>query len=245
MPRAPRPTRAPTCSASATRAAARLPGRSCRAAVDAARAAVATPLGIHCHNDCELAVAQLARRGRARAACRCRARSTASASAAATPTSSRSSPMLQLKRGYHVRAAGAARRARATSSRFVVRAREPRARTSARPTSARARSRTRAGCTSPPCRRTPRPTSTSIPTLVGNRQRVLVSDLSGPLEHRSTRRAEFGIDLDERRAGRPARSSDELKDLEARGYAFEGAEASLRAPHAEARSTATSARSSA
>ena len=53
--------------------------------------AVDVPLGIHTHNDCDLAVANSLAAVDAGAST-CRARSTASASAAATPTSSPSSP---------------------------------------------------------------------------------------------------------------------------------------------------------
>jgi 2-isopropylmalate synthase len=63
------------------------------------------------------------------------------------------------------------------------------------------------------------------PALVGNHQRVLLSDLSG----RSNiiyKAREFGVDLD---SSDPAvqRLLTELKDLESRGYQFEGAEASF------------------
>jgi 2-isopropylmalate synthase len=63
------------------------------------------------------------------------------------------------------------------------------------------------------------------PDLVGNAQRVLVSDLAG----RSNilyKAEKFGIDLS---SNKPAITAllQELKDLEARGYAYEGAEASF------------------
>ena len=63
------------------------------------------------------------------------------------------------------------------------------------------------------------------PDLVGNHQRVLLSDLSG----RSNivyKAREFGVDLDSKD---PAvrKLLDELKALESRGYQFEGAEASF------------------
>jgi 2-isopropylmalate synthase len=63
------------------------------------------------------------------------------------------------------------------------------------------------------------------PALVGNRQRVLLSDLSG----RSNivyKAREFGVDLD---GNDPAVRNllETLKDLESRGYQFEGAEASF------------------
>ena len=63
------------------------------------------------------------------------------------------------------------------------------------------------------------------PELVGNRQRVLVSDLSG----RSNilyKAQEFGVDVEELK---PAVRSvlAEVKELENRGFQFEGAEASF------------------
>jgi 2-isopropylmalate synthase len=63
------------------------------------------------------------------------------------------------------------------------------------------------------------------PALVGNHQRVLLSDLSG----RSNivyKAREFGIDLD---SSDPAVRTllEDLKELESRGYQFEGAEASF------------------
>lgn len=76
------------------------------------------------------------------------------------------------------------------------------------------------------------------PALVGNHQRVLLSDLSG----RSNivyKAREFGIDLDSRD---PAIRTllEDLKELESRGYQYEGAEASFellmqRALHGHAR----------
>lgn len=63
------------------------------------------------------------------------------------------------------------------------------------------------------------------PALVGNHQRVLLSDLSG----RSNivyKAREFGIDLDSRDPSIVKLLTD-LKDLESRGYVYEGAEASF------------------
>ena len=87
-------------------------------------------------------------------------------------------------------AASSSRRCRAPSTSSPTSSR-----TSASRTSARARSRTRAACTSRPCRRTRETYEHIDPELVGNRQRVLVSDLSG----RSNvvyKAKEFGLDLD-------------------------------------------------
>jgi len=63
------------------------------------------------------------------------------------------------------------------------------------------------------------------PAAVGNRQRILVSDLSGRANVLSKAR-EFGLSLDEKN---PATSLvlDEIKSLEDLGYQYEGAEASF------------------
>jgi 2-isopropylmalate synthase len=63
------------------------------------------------------------------------------------------------------------------------------------------------------------------PAVVGNVQRVLVSDLSGR-SNLLSKAEQFGLDL----GGRPEAVQELLarrKDLEARGYAYEGAEASF------------------
>jgi 2-isopropylmalate synthase len=63
------------------------------------------------------------------------------------------------------------------------------------------------------------------PAVVGNVQRVLVSDLSGR-SNLLSKAEQFGLDL----GGRPEAVQEllaRLKDLEARGYAYEGAEASF------------------
>jgi 2-isopropylmalate synthase len=63
------------------------------------------------------------------------------------------------------------------------------------------------------------------PSLVGNSQRVLVSDLSGESSILAKAR-EFGLDMEkDRKAAREALKR--IKDLEHGGYKFEGAEASL------------------
>ncbi|MEI7592303.1 MAG: citramalate synthase [Actinomycetes bacterium] len=61
------------------------------------------------------------------------------------------------------------------------------------------------------------------PAAVGNHTRVLVSDLGGRAGM-IMKAAEFDIDLDDRAAGV---LSDDLKNLEARGWLFEAADASL------------------
>jgi len=61
------------------------------------------------------------------------------------------------------------------------------------------------------------------PAVVGNRTRVLVSDLGGRAGM-AMKAAEFGVELDSRAA---AELSERLKVLEAEGYVFEAADASL------------------
>jgi 2-isopropylmalate synthase len=61
------------------------------------------------------------------------------------------------------------------------------------------------------------------PTVVGNHTRVLVSDLGGRAGM-SLKAKEFGVDLDDRAAGD---LSERLKVLEAEGFQFEAADASL------------------
>ncbi|HEX5366733.1 MAG TPA: citramalate synthase [Acidimicrobiales bacterium] len=61
------------------------------------------------------------------------------------------------------------------------------------------------------------------PAVVGNHTRVLVSDLGGR-SGMVLKARELGVDLDDRAAGE---LSDQLKQLEAEGYQFEAADASL------------------
>jgi 2-isopropylmalate synthase len=63
------------------------------------------------------------------------------------------------------------------------------------------------------------------PAAVGNAQRVLVSDLSGR-SNLLAKAEQFGLDLS-RRPDAVQELLGRLKDLEARGYAYEGAEASF------------------
>jgi len=63
------------------------------------------------------------------------------------------------------------------------------------------------------------------PALVGNRTRVLVSDMAGRSSI-AMKAKELGFDVDEKSSGMKG-LIDELKDLEFRGYEFEAADASL------------------
>ena len=62
------------------------------------------------------------------------------------------------------------------------------------------------------------------PEAVGNKRRVLVSDLSGQSNVRY-KAAEFGVELDG--SGVARKAVNRIKELENLGYAFEGAEASF------------------
>ncbi len=61
------------------------------------------------------------------------------------------------------------------------------------------------------------------PTLVGNEMRILVSDLSGQ-GNMLSKAEEFGLDVTKEEA---VKVLEEIKTLEAEGYVFEGAEASV------------------
>jgi 2-isopropylmalate synthase len=64
------------------------------------------------------------------------------------------------------------------------------------------------------------------PALVGNRTRVLVSDMAGRSSI-AMKAKELGLELDEKSSAMKT-LIDELKDLEFRGYEFEAADASLK-----------------
>ena len=87
------------------------------------------------------------------------------------------------------------------------------------------RSRTRRACTPPRSRWTRCSTSTSIPALVGNDMRMLVSDMAGRASV-EIKGKQLGYDLsgDKATVGRVV---ERVKELEARGYTFEAADASF------------------
>ena len=141
-----------------------------------------SPLGIHMPQRLRPGRGQLAGRRRRRGRRRCRARSTASASAAATSTSSASIANLALE----ARLRGAAARQPGASDRAVaLRLRDRqhelphrpavRRRQRLRPQGRHARARRRQA--------TPASYEHIDPAPVGNERRVLVSELSGPVEH--------------------------------------------------------------
>ena len=80
------------------------------------------------------------------------------------------------------------------------------------------------------------------PELVGNRRRILLSDLSGRANV-ELKAKELGIELDPQVARRRARSSTRLKQLEADGYQFESAGASFKLFMLQALGTAARATS--
>ena len=191
----------------------------------------------------ELAVANSLAARRARLRRRCRARSTASASAAATPTCARSSPTLQLKLGYDVRHRRRSSRSLAELSHFVYELANLRARQAPgvrrperlRPQGRAARRRRAA--------RTPRPTSTSTRRWSATASACWSPTSPGaPTSLYKAKRVRRRPR--QRRAGACSALLDELKELEARGYQFEGADASFELLHAARRSTATGRASS-
>jgi 2-isopropylmalate synthase len=191
-------------------------------AVRAARAAVAAPLGIHCHNDSELAVAN----------------SLAAVEAGATQVQGVINGFgercgnanlcsivanLQLKLGYECVPAAALATLQQLSH-FIdeLANREPDKRQAYVGLSAFAH---KGGLHVAAVQRKREIYEHIDPALVGNHQRVLLSDLSG----RSNivyKAREFGVDLG---SDDPAiqRLLTDLKELESRGYQFEGAEASF------------------
>jgi 2-isopropylmalate synthase len=192
------------------------------AGVEAARATVSAPLAIHCHNDCELAVANSL--AAVEAGClqvqgtingfgeRCGNANLVSLAA-----------VLQLKRGYHAVSAAQLRRLTEVSH-FVYELAnlEPNKR---QPFVGQSAFAHKGGLHVAAVQKNPETYEHLDPALVGNAQRVLLSDLAGRsnLVYKAKR---LGIDLGE---NGPALTTllRELKDLEARGFAYEGAEASF------------------
>ena len=136
-------------------------------------------------------------------------------------------PLLDRRRRSSSRwASAASARARSRSSRTSP-VRWPRSRTSRRTrtprTSGGARSRTRAACTSRRSAGIRAPTSTSTRRSSAIETRVVVSELSGR-GNVLAKAEEYDVDA---RGGRRVAVLRGVKELEARGYAFEAAEASV------------------
>jgi 2-isopropylmalate synthase len=191
-------------------------------AVGAARDAVAVPIGIHCHNDCELAVANTLAGVEAGAV---QVQGTMNGLGERTGNANLVSviPVLQLKRGYHcVTAAQLKKLADASHLVCELANMEPNKR---QPFVGQSAFAHKGGLHVAAVQKNAATYEHMDPALVGNTQRVLVSDLSGRsnLLYKAER---FGVDL---HSNKPAIAAllQELKDLEAKGYAFEGADASF------------------
>lgn len=192
------------------------------AATEAVRQAVSTPLGIHCHNDSELAVANsltAVQHGVVQV------QGTINGIGERCGNVNLCSVIanLQLKMHRKVVHAAQLRRLRDVSH-FVweLANQEPNKRQPYVGLSAFAH---KGGIHVAAVQKNPRTYEHIDPELVGNRQRVLVSDLSG----RSNilyKAQEFGVDVE---AVKPAARKvlAEVKELENRGFQFEGAEASF------------------
>jgi 2-isopropylmalate synthase len=192
------------------------------AAVTAAREAVATPLGIHCHNDCELAVANSV--AAIEHGC-VQVQGTINGIGERCGNANLISviPVLQLKRGLHCVSATQLRKL-ADVSNFVYELAnlEPNKRQAFVGQSAFAH---KGGLHVAAVQKNPVTYEHIDPDLVGNSQRVLVSDLAGR-SNLLYKAQKFGIDLD---SNKPAIMAllTELKELEAKGFVFEGADASF------------------
>lgn len=192
------------------------------AGVDAVRAAVPTPIGIHCHNDSELAVANSLTAVEHGAV---QVQGTINGIGERCGNANLCSVIagLQLKMGHHVVSAANLRRLRELSH-FVDELAnvEYNKRQAYVGQSAFAH---KGGVHVAAVQRNPQTYEHIDPEVVGNRQRVLVSDLSGRANI-VYKAKQFGLDTDSL-DGHVRRLVDEVKLLEHQGYQFEAAEASL------------------
>ncbi|HLY39458.1 MAG TPA: citramalate synthase [Candidatus Binatia bacterium] len=192
------------------------------AGVDAARTAVATPLGIHCHNDCELAVANSVA-GIEHGCVQVQGTINGIGERCGNANLVSVIPVLQLKRGYHcVSAAQLKKLADVSSFVYELANLEPNKR---QPFVGQSAFAHKGGLHVAAVQKNPETYEHIDPDLVGNSQRVLVSDLAGR-SNLLYKAEKFGLDLE---SNKPAVAAllQELKDLEAKGFAFEGAEASF------------------
>jgi 2-isopropylmalate synthase len=192
------------------------------AAVRAARAAVSCPIGIHCHNDSEVAVANTLAAVEAGAV---QIQGTINGLGERCGNANLVSIIanLQLKLGYHCVPQGKLKSLREISTLVYELANlTPFAR---QPYVGRSAFAHKAGLHVSGIQRDARTYEHIDPALVGNDRRVLLSELAG----RSNiiyKAKEFGIEIDpsnEKVAG----LLDELKRLESLGYVFDGADASF------------------
>jgi len=191
-------------------------------AIDAVRATVQTPLGIHCHNDSELAVANsliAVEHGAVQV------QGTINGIGERCGNVNLCSVIanLQLKMGY--RAVGTAKLRRLRElSRFVDELANVES-NKRQPYVGQSAFAHKGGVHVAAVQRNPRTYEHIDPALVGNQQRVLVSDLSGRANI-LYKAKQFGVDL-EKLDGHVRQLVDEVKRLEHQGFQFEGAEASL------------------
>lgn len=192
------------------------------AAVDAVRAAIPTPIGIHCHNDSELAVANSLAAVR-HGATQVQGTINGIGERCGNANLISIAANLQLKMGMPVVSPTQLRRLRELSH-FVweLANLEPNKRQPFVGLSAFAH---KGGVHVAAVQKNARTYEHIEPEWVGNHQRVLVSDLSG----RSNilyKASQFGVDLE---TAKPAVKAilAEVKELENRGFQFEGAEASF------------------
>jgi 2-isopropylmalate synthase len=192
------------------------------AGVRAVRDVTPTPIGIHCHNDGELAVANSLTAVEHGAV---QVQGTINGIGERCGNVNLCSVIagLQLKMGYHVVTPANLRRLRELS-RFVDELAnvEHNKRQAYVGQSAFAH---KGGVHVAAVQRNPQTYEHIDPELVGNRQRVLVSDLSGRANI-IYKAKQFGVDLD-KLDGHVRHLVDEVKQLEHQGFQFEGAEASL------------------
>ena len=192
------------------------------AGVDAVRAAVNVALGIHCHNDAELAVANslIAVQHGVR-----QVQGTINGIGERCGNANLCSIVanLQLKMGYRVVSSAQLRQLRELSH-FVweLANLEPNKRQPYVGLSAFAH---KGGVHVAAVQKNARTYEHIDPALVGNRQRVLVSDLSGK-GNILYKAKEFGLDTEVLKPS-VRRVLQEVKELESRGFQFEGAEASF------------------
>ena len=192
------------------------------AATQMAGQTVTTPLGIHCHNDCELAVAN-SLAGIEGGAIQVQGTINGFGERCGNANLCSVIPNLQLKFGYHCVSAAQLTHL-AEASRFVYELAniEPNKRQAYVGVSAFAH---KGGLHVAAVQKNRETYEHIDPEVIGNTQRVLVSDLSG----RSNviyKAKQFGLDIE---SAEPAvkRILDEVKQLESIGFQYEGAEASF------------------
>ena len=192
------------------------------AGVDAVRAAAPTPVGIHCHNDGELAVAN-SLTAVEHGAVQVQGTINGIGERCGNVNLCSVIATLQLKMGVRVVSPANLRRLREVS-RFVDELAniEPNKR---QPYVGQSAFAHKGGVHVAAVQRNARTYEHIDPVLVGNNQRVLVSDLSGRANI-VYKAKEFGVDL-EHLDGHVRHLVDEVKQLEHQGFQFEGAEASL------------------